>query len=143
MSLFPIPSRSVVVPSRNSQAGILLLEVLISVLIFAFAILGLAGLQARAIQFSVDAEDRNRAALMTNEIVTLMWLHGTTDSTKLGSEFTDWEDRLKDPGQGGLPGAAVEVDSASGLVTVTWVPVSGTEHKYETQVSIPITESQP
>lgn len=141
MSLFPTPSRSVVAPSRNSQAGILLLEVLISVLIFAFAILGLAGLQARAIQFSVDAEDRNRAALMANEIVTLMWLHGTTDPTKLGSAFTAWENRLKDPAQGGLPDGAADVDG--GLVTVTWVPVSGTEHKYETQVSIPITELKP
>lgn len=141
MSLFPIPSRSVVVPSRNSQTGILLLEVLISVLIFAFAILGLAGLQARAIQFSVDAEDRNRTALMTNEIVTAMWLHGTTDPARLGSEFTAWENRLKDPGHGGLPSGAADVKS--GLVTVTWVPVSGTKHKYETQVSIPITELQP
>ena len=56
--------------ARASQSGVALIEVLISILLFSLGILGLIGLQARAISFSVDAEDRNRAALFANEIAT-------------------------------------------------------------------------
>jgi type IV pilus assembly protein PilV len=51
-----------------------LIEALVSILIFSFGVLGLIGLQASAINFSVDAEDRNRAALFANEIASSMWL---------------------------------------------------------------------
>lgn len=125
---------------RSRQTGVLLLEVLISVLIFSFAILGLVGLQARAIQFSVDAEDRNRAALLTNEIVTTMWLHGATDTGQFSADFDAWKDRLGDASAGGLPGGDGTIGSG-GLITVTWAPINGSaERKYVTKVSIPVTE---
>ena len=50
-----------------------LIEVLVSLLIFSFGFLGLIGMQARAVQLSTDAEDRSRAALLANDIVTTMW----------------------------------------------------------------------
>ena len=52
-------------PTHRSgpQRGVTLIEVLVSVLIMSFGILGIVALQARAIQFSLDADDRNRAAL--------------------------------------------------------------------------------
>ena len=39
-------------------------------------LLGLIGLQARAVNFSVNAEDRNRAALFANDVASGMWLAG-------------------------------------------------------------------
>ena len=45
-----------------------LIEVLVSILIFSFGVLGLIGLEASAINYSVDAEDRSRAALFASEI---------------------------------------------------------------------------
>ena len=62
-------------PSRRRQAGMSLIEVLTAVLIFSIGILGLVGLHARATQFSVSAEDTNRAALLANEMVTAVWLN--------------------------------------------------------------------
>ena len=59
--------------SRRGQTGVALLEVLVSVLLFSLGVLGLIGLQARAINLSIDAEDRNRAALIANDIAAAMW----------------------------------------------------------------------
>ena len=63
----------------RNQGGAFLLEVLISILIFSFALLGLVALQARAVQFSVNAEDRNRAALLANELVATMLTQQSVD----------------------------------------------------------------
>lgn len=63
---------------RPTQQGMALLEVLVSLLLFSFGILGLIGLQAKAVTLSVDADDRNRAALLANEVASWMWLNKTT-----------------------------------------------------------------
>ena len=52
--------------------GMTLVEVLVSLLIFSFGLLGLMGLQARALRFSIGAEDTNRAALLANEVAAQM-----------------------------------------------------------------------
>lgn len=41
-----------------------MIEVLVSLLIFSFGLLGMAGMLARSLTISIDAEDRNRAALL-------------------------------------------------------------------------------
>ena len=64
---------------QHAQQGIALIECLIAMLIFSFGVLGLVGLEARAINFSVDAEDRNRAALFAQEIASQMWINGNVD----------------------------------------------------------------
>ncbi|AMM24846.1 type IV pilus modification protein PilV [Variovorax sp. PAMC 28711] len=96
--------------SRAGQRGIALLEVLVSILLFSLGILGLVGLQARAVTTSVDAEDRGRAALLANEIASTMWL---TDSVTVNG--TAWQARVSAPTTGGL---------SNGTVTIT--PVAGT-----------------
>lgn len=51
----------------------MLLEALVSILLFSIAILGLAGLQARGIEVVRDAEYRAQASYFANQIVGLMW----------------------------------------------------------------------
>ena len=63
------------------QRGVALIEALVSIVIFSFGVLGLIGLEASAINYSVDAEDRNRAALFASEIASTMWLNGTVSMT--------------------------------------------------------------
>jgi len=75
MNLFVKPS-SPLRPSQR-QRGSTLLEVLVSVLIFSFGILGLVAMQVRATQYSVDAEDRNRAALLADDLAAQMRLART------------------------------------------------------------------
>ena len=63
--------------TQRRQRGFTLLEVMVSLLVFSFGVLGMVALQARAIQFSVDAEDRAKAAVIANEVITWMWAQRT------------------------------------------------------------------
>lgn len=106
---------------RSHQAGFSLVEVLVALLLLSIGVLGLVRLQASAARASVDAEDRTRAALLTEELISTMWLKGTTslDSSTLAA----WSSRLSDPSTLGLPGSpSYSVTSASGVttITVTW-----------------------
>jgi type IV pilus assembly protein PilV len=105
---------------RREQAGVALLEILVSLLLFSLGLLGLIGLQARAIGFSSDAEDRNRAALLADEVIAQMTLHG---SVTLPAEALDkWKERVAEPTTGGLPAGvgSVETDGAAANVVITW-----------------------
>ena len=64
-------------PAKDSQQGSVLLEALIAFLIFAMGLLGVIGLQATAINNTLDARYRSDAAFLANQIIAQMW----TDST--------------------------------------------------------------
>lgn len=126
---------------RRSQAGVALLEVLVAVLLFSLGLLGLIGLQARAVSFSVDAEDRNRAALLANELVALMWLNRST--TLSADVLKAWNQRVNDPKSGGLPSGNGTVNPVgtgkAADVTITWqAPSSSTSSKLTTHVELPL-----
>lgn len=88
------------IPPRR-QRGVALIEVLVAILIFSIGVLGLIGLQSRAIAVSMDTEDRNRASLLANELISMLWLRGTTDIN--ADEKEAWEERVGDATVGGLP----------------------------------------
>lgn len=116
----PLPS-----PARDGQHGIALIEVLVSVLLFSLGVLGLIGLQARAIGLSVDAEDRNRAALIANDIATAMWTQDTVSIDPDAGEVS-WNERASDLAAGGLPNAEVVINpdttARTANITITWSP---------------------
>lgn len=102
------------------QRGSTLLEVLVSVLIFSFGILGLVAMQVRATQYSVDAEDRNRAALLADDLAAQMRLARTV--TLPTAQITAWQTRVADATTQGLPGgtATIAVAGNTALITITW-----------------------
>ena len=109
-------------PSRRSQHGVAMIEVLVAVLILSFGVLGLIGLQARAINVANDAEDRNQAALLADEIIAAMWINR---STTVADDVTAWDttvgSRLPN-GDGtvtAVPGDATLSGSAAD-VAITW-----------------------
>ncbi|HWV09953.1 MAG TPA: type IV pilus modification protein PilV [Pseudomonas sp.] len=115
-----------------------LIEVLMAVLIFSVGILGLVGLQSRAIQLSMDTEDRNRAALLANELVNEMWLR-RTPTVPAGVE-TAWQDKVKDATKSGLPGGdgKYEVTGRQADVTIEWQsPGASTKSRLTTRVVLP------
>lgn len=121
--------------------GISLIEVLVVVVIFSFGLLGLVGLQARALQVSVSAEDSNRAALLASEVAATMW---NNNSATLDAAVVEaWAARVADSAAGGLPGGVgtVVVDAGVARITVSWVPPGqGTDaqpSRYITEVLIP------
>jgi type IV pilus assembly protein PilV len=71
---------------RHPQTGAFLLEALIGILIFSLGILGIVGLQARAIRFTNDAELRAEAMYLANSLISQMW----TDNRALLKPKYDW-----------------------------------------------------
>jgi len=125
---------------RRGQAGVALLEVLVSVLLFSLGVLGLIGLQARAINLSIDAEDRNRAALIANDIAAAMW---TTRTVAI--DAAAWTTRASNPQTGGLPDGEVEIESDTTTNTadilITWRapqrPSTEQRSRLTTRVTLP------
>jgi type IV pilus assembly protein PilV len=111
----------------RTQGGVALLEVLVSILLFSLGILGLIGLQARAISTSIDSEDRNRAALLANEVASSMWMNRS--ATVPAGVLTAWQTRVGAATEGGLPGGLGSVTPVAGVpnsadIRITWRPPS-------------------
>jgi type IV pilus assembly protein PilV len=66
------PNRSVHGSGRARQRGISLIELLVSLLIFSFGMLGLAGLQTRTLAFNQGSLYRSQATALTDDILERM-----------------------------------------------------------------------
>lgn len=136
----------------HAQRGFTLIEVLVSILIFLFGVMGLIALQSRVTQLSNDAEDRNRAALLANEGVQIAWASGTSGALNPAA-YAAWQAAVATPqnntgagvssgllglpnGQGTIvlnPGAATP---NTWTVTITWQePSSNVTHSYSTSTT--------
>jgi type IV pilus assembly protein PilV len=133
---------------RAPQKGIALLEALVSILVFSFGVLGILGLAARAIQTSVSAEDRNRAAMLANEIASTMWLSGTVSLTT--TQLSDYKTKVTDLTGYGLPNATLTVTpvttSTNDLgtvnaadITITWKQTSSLSTDASSQLTTRVT----
>jgi len=58
----------------KQEAGVMLIEALIGILIFSIGILALLGMQGAAIKNTIDAKYRSEAALLATQIVGQMWV---------------------------------------------------------------------
>lgn len=122
----------------QKQKGAMLLEALLSILIFSFGILGLVGLQVVATQSSVSAENRTVAALLANDLISQMWIHKKTGID--ANEISQWQAKVVNSGLGNAIGQ-VEVD-ANGIATITvqWKPPfekeSAANNRYVTKIAI-------
>ena len=114
--------------TAKAQAGVMLLEALIGILIFSLGILSLVALQATSIQLTSDAKYRTDASLLANRLIGQMWASGLT-TAGLQAQFqtactdcTTYNAWLADvQGSDGLPGvvaASSGVDSTLPAVTV-------------------------
>ena len=130
---------------KPRQRGFTLIEILVAILIFSFGLLGFVGLQARAIQFSVGAEDSNRAALLANDMAATMVLKNTVDTTTLATDIAAWQDRAASASAGGLPNGAASAVNTGNVATliVSWRATSAisgaanSANRYQTQVILP------
>lgn len=137
--------------SYKQQGGFLLLEVLMAILIFSFGILGLVGLHAATINNSVSAEDRTQAALLSDNLVAMLWsksklVGGSCDllcAADAGSakDYTNWKTKVSTALQGGSGKATLDATNPN-LVTIviTWTAASKNNAKttrtYQTEVVV-------
>ena len=139
-------------PSGARQRGSFLLEALIAVLIVALGILGLVGLQARAIQNTDDAQYRSEAAFLANDLLGRMWTSNqanlVADFSTGGAAGTPYDD-FKTLVQARLPGSTVTDPTVAVVprfgdptmgyevaITVFWQPPGDVEHRYQTVATV-------
>jgi type IV pilus assembly protein PilV len=67
-----------IIPTRRQQAGSFLLEALIGILIFAFGVLGIVGLQAHSLRVTNESQYRAEAAYLANAVMSEMWTDNYT-----------------------------------------------------------------
>ncbi|WP_225781646.1 type IV pilus modification protein PilV [Xenophilus sp. Marseille-Q4582] len=108
------------VRTRHAR-GFSLIEVLVSVLLLSLGLLGLIGLQARTMEMSGEAEDRNRAAMLADDAASLMWMQRSV--TLDADTLTAWENAVAAQlpnGEGSITSVSGEPDRVD--VTITWRP---------------------
>ncbi|MGB7596896.1 MAG: pilus assembly protein PilV [Gallionella sp.] len=103
------------------QAGSVLLEGLISILLFSVGILAIVGLQGASIKMSGDAQYRSDASLLANQLIGQMWASDRTPATLVGnfasptgSNYTNWLNSVNVS----LPGVS-GVQASQPVVTIT------------------------
>lgn len=139
MHALPTPPRS-----GRSSRGFTLVEVLISILVFSFGLLGAAALQSLAVQMGTQNGDRSRAASLANEMVTKLW--NNQSSTPSSTDLSNWTTMVANPAVSGLPNGTGAVATCSGavancaLITITWKAPSAKStaqaSQYQTSVVI-------
>ena len=101
----------------KTQAGVMLLEALVAILIFSVGILGIVKLQAASIQESSAAEYRTIASMMANDVISQMWV---SDKTTLktdfesGTPYTQWKSKVM---ASGLPGISATQNAPTIAIT--------------------------
>jgi len=131
---------------RRPAGGFTLIEVLVSILIFSFGVLGVVGMQARMLQSSTQNGDRARASMLANEMASAMWAQQSVTVT--ADTLDKWQKRVADATKTGLPnGSGTVTVTTTGTVstaaiTVTWRPTSAasaasSNNQYTTSVVIP------
>lgn len=79
----------------HHQQGVMLLEALISILIFSIGILAIVALQANSIKLASDSRYRADANLLSNDLIGQMWLahsapNFTTAFVPGGASYAAW-----------------------------------------------------
>lgn len=146
---------------RRAYRGVMLIEVLVSILIFSIGILGIVALQAVSIRNVRDADYRTEASMYASQIIGSMWADrfnvptyalnaadvvpcGVGANASANPQVDAWLDSFTDPAvAGGLPGAGnlkqqIAV-APNNIVTLTicWQsPQDTTPHNYSITAQI-------
>lgn len=112
------------VSHRSGESGFLLIEALISILIFSVGLIGLLGLQAMAINNTLHGKYRTDASYLANSIVGQMMVDRTNvavyaDGTNVSANRTAWNAEVA----AALPNASTSITIAGGstvTVVVSW-----------------------
>lgn len=138
------------------QRGAFLLEALVALLIMAFGILGIVGLQAQSMRVTNDSEFRAEAVYLANALVGRMWaddlasLKANYDSSGAGAGYTAFQTAVSVLPGVDIPGgvnvptvvfdatkAGLSTNSAYVTITVFWqLPGEATPHRYVTSAVV-------
>lgn len=127
-------------PRQSSQQGIVLIEALIAILIFSFAVLGIIGLQAAMVKNTSDAKYRVDASNIAQKAIGEMWTHPDNMAPAGIAAYLTQLQATVPTAQ--LPSGALSITAAPTpgqyIVSVTWTqPGQGeVQHNYTTIATI-------
>jgi type IV pilus assembly protein PilV len=118
--------------------GFMLIEVLVSILIFSIGVLALVGLQAKMTKAQSASKFRADAAYLSNELIGVMW----SDVTNLGSyngtgcagyaRCKDWQTKVSQNLPGGTGTVSSTASTGAVTITITWTQGSEDTHTFTT-----------
>ena len=130
---------------QPSQQGSILLEALISILIFSMGILAIVGLQGAAIKTVSDSQYRLEASFLANRVVSEMWTNVVNindyalpggGATGLDVWLAEVQSRLPGSTAANAPTIIIAANPLGGFtatVAIRWqVPGESTPHNYTT-----------
>jgi type IV pilus assembly protein PilV len=134
-------NRSSIPSMRNRLArGVMLIEALVAVLIFAFGVLGLVGLQATMTKAQSTAKYRADAAFLAQQVLGTMW----SDAPNLANYATancagyarcnSWAAKVASTLPAGT--AAVTLVGSDITVAITWTQPNEGSHTFSTRTTI-------
>lgn len=131
--------------SLKQQSGVALLEALIAILLVAFGILGIVGVQATSVAAVADARYRVEAIQLADELISQIWVDTTPlpESGPGGNVLPayannasalpeDWLARVHDrlPGSEENPPLIAAVANNVITLTIRWRPPNGDLHQH-------------
>jgi type IV pilus assembly protein PilV len=134
--------RRVGMARAHAARGFMLIEALVALLIFAFGVLGIVGLQAAMTKAQTQSKSRADASLLAQQVLGSMWTDTAANRANYAAascaayaRCSQWAARVAAE----LPNGAGAVDvSALPLVavTITWTPPNEQQHTYATTSAI-------
>ena len=111
--------------ARRSQAGVMILEALVAILIFSLGIIALMGLQANSIAQVSQAKYRTDAAYLANQILGRMWVEPVANplTNFQGAGYSGrsgWDALVASSLPNGQANIAVDAATNAVTVTITW-----------------------
>lgn len=114
---------------NKTQTGFSMIEVLVAILIFAFGVLGMVGIQASSVRYQTDAKFRADASVIAEDAVARIWI----DRANLAAHLTGGIALSALPG-GVIAIEKIDVDADSKTnrlrVSVSWTPPGGETHSH-------------
>ncbi|MEG1203047.1 MAG: prepilin-type N-terminal cleavage/methylation domain-containing protein [Comamonas sp.] len=103
----------------QQHQGFALIEVLVSLVIFSLGVVGLIGVQARALQVSTDAQDRSTAALLAQSLSSEMWVVRSTSLSD--SAVNAWKAQIKDALPRGEGEVTQNTAGTDATISIKWL----------------------
>lgn len=133
--------------SPIKQRGSVILESLISILIFSIGILAIVGLQSASIQNIAGAKYRTDASLLTNQVIGQMWIADKTAlqtnfNSPSGANYLTWASSVQQAmpgvvsGGGNMPVISINANNEA-TITIKWQsPGDAAAHQHITKARI-------
>jgi type IV pilus assembly protein PilV len=125
-----------------AQTGFVLIEVMISVVIFAIGVIALVGLQFAMTRAQTESKVRADAANLAGELIGIIWADSANLAGYNGTgcastpQCANWTSKVALTLPSGTP--TISANATSGLVSLTlrWTPPGSSTHTYETSTLV-------